>query len=175
MGMGPGVELGLPLGLVGRVSWRNAKRSVALGALILASCLGGGSRLRPHGWREVERQSTDAFEADFGPVSVAVSDLRISRNLARAKFWVVVREIGTVSVEEGDIQLIEPSGRVCPNQSGARREIVTRVRPEPFAAVFEVSDVERVLSRGCRVRMPVVPFEPSEGPPIEVVVPFYPR
>jgi hypothetical protein len=101
--------------------------------------------------------------------------MRMQRNLARVKFWVAAREIGTVAVEEADIQLVEPSGRICPNQSGARREIVTRVRPELFSGVFEVSDVERVLSRGCRVRLPVIPFEPSEGPPIEVVVPFYPR
>jgi hypothetical protein len=80
----------------------------------------------------------------------------------------------TASVDAADFVLIERDGTENENAAGADHKEITRSRPEPFEAVFEVLDLVRLEKEGCRIRIPVTPLDPIEGEPIVVEVRFYP-
>lgn len=117
-----------------------------------------------------------AYQSDSGPITVSVSGMELdSDGIVKVKVWVYPRAIETVSLEAAEIALVEPGGTVAKNEAGSYKQFATRSRPEPFVGVFQVRDLARLRREGCTLRIPVIPYEPAEGPPIEVDVRFYPR
>jgi hypothetical protein len=127
------------------------------------------------GWRDVRMDEYRAYQSDSGPITVSVSGMEVnSDGFVKVKVWIYPREIETVSLEAAEMLLVEPDGSVCPNDAGSYKQFATRSRPEPFMGVFQVRDLARIRREGCTLRIPVVPYVPSEGPPIEVEVRFRP-
>lgn len=150
----------------------------ALAALCASSSCGSAAGdLRPErSWREVRIEERRAYQSDSGPITVSVSDMELDADgIAKVRVWVYPREIETVSVEAADIVLVEPGGRLAKNDAGSHKQFATRSRPEPFVGIFQVRDLARLKREGCALRIPVVPYEPSEGPAIDVEVRFHPR
>jgi hypothetical protein len=126
-------------------------------------------------WRETVMEDKAAYSRDCGPITVSVSDLQVDRpDLVRVTVWVYPRTIMTASVDAADFVLVERDGTENENAAGADRKEITRSRPEPFEAVFEILDLPRLEREGCRLRIPVTPLDPVEGVPIVVEVRFYP-
>lgn len=133
--------------------------------------------LRPgSAWREVTRRDYLAYENSVGPVVVTTTGMNALDDFELEVYlWVTPRTIQAASINPETIVLIEPDGREIPSSGPSAELMMTRVPGEPVRLVFEGVNMGAVFRRGCRLRIPVVPYDPTEGFSVPVEVFYRPK